>query len=259
MNTGSLTTLGLIIVLTGFFSYLILLFVIHRFTYRTWIFDVMVGLGIAASLMGWIFGGNAVVSIISVFLGAAWFPVTRHELKLTGSKHLKLRVGDSFPPINLLTTDGRQVTEKTLIASAPSLLVLYRGWWCPSSKSQLGELAHHYEILREAGLTIFAASVDEPAEAAPIQQHVGDKITILCNVPESLLEEVGARDQRGAPWYDRILFGAKRQDIAMPSALVINASGKIVFIYRSTRVDDRARPEDIIASLEMKTVHFPGN
>jgi peroxiredoxin len=148
-----------------------------------------------------------------------------------------------------LTTDGRQVTEKDLIVSAPTLLMLYRGWWCPSSKSQLGETVHYYENLSEAGLTIFAASVDEPAEAAPIQQFVGDKITILCNVPESLLDEIGARDQRGAPWYDRILFGAKQQDIAMPSALVINASGKIVFVYRSTRVDDRARPADIIASL----------
>lgn len=243
-----MTTIGLLIILSGFFSYLILLFVIHRFTYRTWIFDVIIGLGIAATLIGWIFGGNAAVTLISVILGIAWFPVTRHELKLTGSKQLKLRVGDHLPQLNLLTTDGRQVTEQDLIACAPTLLMLYRGWWCPSSKSQLGEIVYYYESLSEAGLTIFAASVDEPSEAAPIQQFVGDKITILCNIPESLLDEIGARDQRGAPWYDRILFGAKQQDIAMPSALVINASGKIVFVYRSTRVDDRARPADIIAS-----------
>jgi peroxiredoxin len=249
MNIGSMTTLGLLIVLAGFFSYLMLLFVIHRFTYRTWIFDVIIGLGIAAALTGWFFGGNSVVTLITVILGVAWFPVTRHELKLTGSKHLKLRVGDRLPRFSLMTTDGRPITDEDLIASAPTLLVLYRGWWCPSSKSQLDEIARDSERFRKAGITIFAASVDEPAEAAPIQQHVGDKITILCNVPESLLDEVGVRDQRGAPWYDRILFGAKQQDISMPSALVVNASGKIVFVYRSTRVDDRARPADIIASL----------
>ena len=37
MNLGSMTTIGLLIVLTGFVSYLVLLFVIHSFTYRTWI------------------------------------------------------------------------------------------------------------------------------------------------------------------------------------------------------------------------------
>ena len=249
MNLGSMTTIGLLIVLTGFVSYLVLLFVIHSFTYRTWIFDFIIGLGIAVTLIGWTFGGNVVVTLITVILGVAWFPVTRHELKLTGSKHLKLRVGDRLPQLSLMTTDGRQVTEQDLIASAPTLLLLYRGWWCPSSKSQLDEIVNDYESLSEAGLTIFAASVDELSKAAPLQQLVGDKITILCNIPETLHDEIGVRDQRGAPWYDRILFGAKQQDISMPSALVIDPSGNIVFIYRSTRVDDRALPADIIASI----------
>ncbi len=249
MNIGSITIIGLLIVLTGFFSYLILLFVIHRFTYRTWIFDVIIGLGIAVALIGWTFGGNATVALSTVILGIAWFPIVRHELKLTGSKHLELHVGDRIPAMSLLTTEGIQVTEQDLIAIAPTLLVLYRGWWCPSSKSQHDELVREYENLSDAGLTVFAASVDEPSEAAPLQQRVGDKITILCSVPESLLDEIGVRDQRGAPWYDRILFGAKQQDISMPSVLVIDTSGKIVFIYRSTRVDDRALPADIIASI----------
>jgi hypothetical protein len=106
-----MTTIGLLIVLTGFVSYLVLLFVIHGFTYRTWIFDFIMGLGIAVTLIGWIFGGNIVAALITVILGVAWFPVTRHELKLTGSKHLKLRVGDHLPLLNLMTTEGRQVTE----------------------------------------------------------------------------------------------------------------------------------------------------
>ena len=68
MNVGSMTTIGLLLVLTGYFSYLLLLFVIYRFTYRTWIFDVIIGLGIAATLIGYAFGGNAVVIISSVIL-----------------------------------------------------------------------------------------------------------------------------------------------------------------------------------------------
>ncbi len=130
MNVGSMTTIGLLLVLTGYFSYLLLLFVIHRFTYRTWIFDVIIGLGIAATLIGYAFGGNAVVIISSVILGAAWFPVTRQQLKLTGSNNLKLRVGDRLPHINSLTTESGKITERDLIASAQTLLVLYRGWWC---------------------------------------------------------------------------------------------------------------------------------
>jgi peroxiredoxin len=245
-----IAVLGPLFVLAGFFSYLILIFVLHRFTYRTWMFDAVVGAGMALAIVDWAVSDGRIAALTTVFLGGIWFLVTRHELKLAGSKQLRLRKGDRVPAFALLTTDGRQVTEQDLIAKAPALLELYRGWWCPSSKSQLDELMRDYESLSEAGLTIFAASVDDPTEAAPLQQRVGDKITTLCSVSESLLDEVGLRDQRGAPWYDQILYGAERQDISMPAALVIDQSGKIIFAYRSTRLDNRAQPTDIPASLQ---------
>jgi len=244
-----MTALGLLFVLAGFLSYFVLVFVFHRFTYRTWMFDALVGAGMAVALIGYALGGSRLVALAAAVIGVAWFLVTRHELKLVGSKRLRLRPGDRVPAFTVSTIDGRPFTEQDLIANAPALLVLYRGWWCPSSKSQLDELVRDYESLTRAGLRVFAGSVDGPAESAPLQQEVGDKITILCSISESLLDDVGVRDQRGAPWYDRILYGAAQQDISMPAALVIDGAGKIVFAYRSTRLDDRARLADILESL----------
>lgn len=83
-----------------------------------------------------------------------------------------------------------------------------------------------------------------------MQEHVGDGITIVCSFPVSVLDAIGARDRRGAPWYDRLVFGAARGDIAMPGALVVDASGRMVYAFRARRVDDRVRPRDILASLE---------
>jgi hypothetical protein len=99
-------------------------------------------------------------------------------------------------------------------------------------------------------VTTFAASVDPPERAAGMQEHVGDGITILCSFPVAVLDAIGARDRRGAPWYDRLLFRAPRGDIAMPAALVVDGSGRILYAFRARRVDERARPPDILASLE---------
>jgi peroxiredoxin len=241
-----MVVIGLLFVLAGFLAYLMLLFVLRRFTYRTWMFDSFVGAGTILAIIGWAIGGSSMAALTAVLLGGGWFFVSRRELRLVGSEQLRLRKGDHIPSFTVLTTDGRQITEHDLIARAPALLVLYRGWWCPSSKSQLDALYHGYERLRQSGLTIFAGSVDGPDEAIPLQQRVGDKITILCNVSESLLDEVGVRDQRGAPWYDRILYGAARQDISMPAALCIDASGRITFAYRSTRLDHWVRVADML-------------
>lgn len=158
-----------------------------------------------------------------------------------------------MPAFIAVTTDGRQVTERDLAESAPTLLVLYRGWWCPSSRVQLDELHSHYEDLAELGATMFAGSVDGPDEAAPLQERLGSPVTILCDVDESFLDAIGVRDRRGAPWYDRLWFGAVDRAIAMPAAIEIDRSGRITFAHRSTRVDDRPRPSALIASLTAST------
>ena len=244
-----MTALGLLLVVAAALSYLTLVFVLHRFTYRTWMFDAVVGAGMALALIGWALGGSGAEALVAVGLGVIWFLATRNELHLVGSKGLKVRVGDRIPAFTVSTIDGKPFTEQDLIANAPALLELYRGWWCPTSKAQLDEVARDYQRLRAAGIKIFGASVDGPAEAAPLQQHVGDKITILCDVSGTFLDDVGVRDDRGAPWYDRLLYGAAHRDICMPAALVVDRSGKIVFAHRSTRLDDRARPADILDGL----------
>ncbi len=245
---------GLLLVLAGFLSYFVLIFGFKHFTCRTWMFDATVGAGVALAAAGWALGGISIVAVTAILVGALWFLVSRRELSLVGSRRLGLRKGDPLPAFSVLTTEGKPVTERDLIARAPALLVLYRGWWCPSSKSQLDELIRGYERLSKAGLRIYAGSVDGPAEAGPLQQRVGDKVTILCCVSQSLLDEVGVRDVRGAPWYDRLLYGASRQHISMPAALVIDRSGRIVFAYRSTRLDRWVRVADLLAQLQVVPV-----
>jgi peroxiredoxin len=153
--------------------------------------------------------------------------------------------------MTFLKTDGTSITEQDLIANAPALLALYRGWWCPSSKVQLDEIMANYANLNQKGVHIYAASVDEPDIAAPIQEHVGNHITILCDVSQEVLKKIGVEDTKGAPWYDRILFGAPERPIAMPSTLIINKDGRIIFVSRSTRVDDRPRANEILDSLSL--------
>ena len=244
-----LTWVGLGLVLLAVASYLVLLFVIHDFTYETWLFDGVVSLGVILAVLGLVARGSIATTIVTVVSGLAWFVLTRRELALKGSDRLKVRPGDRLPGFKLLTTDRRDVTDQDLVANAPALLVLYRGWWCPSHKAQLDEIVDAHQRLSDAGLTVYAGSVDSPEESQAVQDRVGNKITILCDVPDSLLDEIGVRDERGATWYDRLIFGAKQQAISMPAAMVVGKGGLIVYARRSTRVDDRPAPEQILAGL----------
>ena len=245
-----MSAFGFLLVLGGFLSYFTLIFVFQRFTYKTWIFNIIIGVGIAMAVLSWFQSGTNLIFWSTIIVGVAWFILSKVELRLTGSKKLKLKQGSNLPAMTFTMIDGSEISEQYLIDKAPVLLVLYRGWWCPSSKTQLNEIIQQYEQFSKLGVKIYAASVDDPIAAAPLQEYVGGDITILCNVSESFLDSIGVRDPRGAPWYDRILFGAPKQDISMPSAIVINKNGKVVFAARSLQEDNRPRINDMLASLK---------
>jgi hypothetical protein len=173
MATNVTTLAGLLIVLVAFLTYFAMLFVLNRFTYRTWVFHAAVLLGMALAAIGALLGGSQLLALFVLLLGATWFIVTRRELAIRGSHTLKVRVGDSMPAFRAMTTDGAIVTEHELAGAAPILLVLYRGWWCPSSKVQLDDIRGHYAALSALGVKVFAGSVDQPEESAPMQEYVG--------------------------------------------------------------------------------------
>ena len=177
MNAISL--MGLSVVLAVFVAYVAMLFLLHRFTYRTWIFHAGVIAGMTLAVLGAALGDNPLISVVVVALGLAWFVITRRELGISGSRTLTLRVGDPMPPFRAVTTDGRAVTDGELTQAAPVVVVLYRGWWCPSSKVQLDDMRSHYAELSALGLRVFAGSVDGPEEAAPMQEYVGSDMTPL--------------------------------------------------------------------------------
>lgn len=140
-------------------------------------------------------------------------------------------------------------TQEDLKRNSPALLQLYRGWWCPSSEIQLEEIVGIHEELEELGYKTYAASVDSPEEAAPLQQKLGSAITLLCNVQNSTLDAMGVEDRRGAAWYSRLTPGVQKRPIAMPSAVALDESGTVVYSFRSTRVDERAKPDEILEAL----------
>lgn len=229
---------GLVLVVAGLAGYVILLFVVGGFTYRTWIFDGVVAAGMTLAVAGWATGGGSVLPIASLSIGAFWFGFTRAELKLRGSDRLAVKPGDRLPAFVARTVDGLPISNFDLTAHGPALLTLYRGWWCPTSKVQVDAILAQNDALAAAGVALFAGSVDGPEEARPIQEHVGESMVVLCSIPESFLDAVGLRDRRGAPWYDRLLFGAAMRPIAMPALILLGADGRIVSAGRSSRLDD---------------------
>ncbi|MFC9919485.1 peroxiredoxin family protein [Agromyces binzhouensis] len=237
-----LVILGLVVVVGTIVAFFVPYMFFDWFTYRFWVVHVLVAAGAVAAIAGWVLGGPAVIAIIAIVFAIGWFVLTTVENRIPGSRRLAVGPGDLLPPLRLTTVDGRTVDDREIIGRAPALLVFYRGWWCPTSRMQMHDLLDAYDELSAAGLSIYAASVDGAEEAAPLQEVVGERITILCGLDAATLDAVGAHDTRGRPWFTRPFLGGTSETTAMPTSLVVDRDGRIVMAHRAKRVDDRPVP-----------------
>jgi len=75
-----------------------------------------------------------------------------------------LKAGDSIPDVKLRTEDNQEVSLRTLASEKPTVLVFYRGGWCPYCNRHLQSLAGIEEDLNKAGVQLVAISMDQPSK-----------------------------------------------------------------------------------------------
>ncbi|MCC6234011.1 MAG: redoxin domain-containing protein, partial [Verrucomicrobiales bacterium] len=72
------------------------------------------------------------------------FAVAAAELK-------PLQVGEKIPEVTLRSEDDREVKLGELVKTKPTVLIFYRGGWCPFCTKHLQALAGIQEEVRSAG------------------------------------------------------------------------------------------------------------
>lgn len=75
-----------------------------------------------------------------------------------------LLLGSAMPDAAMQTIDGKPTRLKDQVNSKPTVLVFYRGGWCPYCNTQLSELRKIRKPLEDMGYQMIAISPDLPVE-----------------------------------------------------------------------------------------------
>jgi len=73
-----------------------------------------------------------------------------------------LLVGTTVPNVTVRTADGSPMSLSALLMEKPSVIVFYRGGWCPYCSRQLAELKDIEQDLVDEGYQIIAISPETP-------------------------------------------------------------------------------------------------
>jgi peroxiredoxin len=73
-----------------------------------------------------------------------------------------LKTGQTMPEVNIKNIKGESVSLNSLVSEKPTILIFYRGGWCPYCNVHLAKLQEIESELLALGYQIIALSADSP-------------------------------------------------------------------------------------------------
>ena len=159
---------------------------------------------------------------------------------------MDLSVGASLPEFELNDSDGQEFRSDDLLGS-PAVLMFYRGNWCPLCMAQIKEIADRYEDLDALGIKVVLVSPQSDEHSRKLAAKYDIPLRFLIDEDNQLARSLGIAVSNGVPVG---LPGGYAPDTVMPTLVVTNANGTIVFSDQTDNYRVRPEPDFFLAILK---------
>ncbi|MGN8224773.1 peroxiredoxin-like family protein [Gracilimonas sp. BCB1] len=183
-----------------------------------------------------------IISFLSVpFLQAQDYAASANEVT-------PLLISSDIPDVSVKNIDGETVNLRDKVYEQPSILVFYRGGWCPYCSRHLADLKKIEEDLYEIGYQILAISPDRPEKLKATLNENELGYTLLSDSPMKATKAFGLAfkvdnetverykslgiDLEGDSGYDHHLLPA-------PAVYIVNTDGIVRFNYVNPNYKER--------------------
>ncbi|MEH0157488.1 peroxiredoxin-like family protein [Limibacter armeniacum] len=170
-----------------------------------------------------------------------------------------LLIGESVPEVALTNTNGNKVTLKEVLKQKPTVLVFYRGGWCPYCNRQLSGLGAIADQLVAKGFQIVAVSPDTPENLQATIDKNELNYTLLSDSKMEAARQFGisfkVSQQTLTKYKDyginlTTASGESHNELPVPSVFIVDKEGKIHFEYINPDYSKRISSELLLAATE---------
>ncbi|WZH35686.1 MAG: peroxiredoxin-like family protein [Microbacterium enclense] len=191
---------------------------------------------------------------------SAVFAGEQSDLRDAGVPSAARGVGDAAPDAELLTADGAPVTFSAALDGTVSVVVFYRGAWCPYCNIALRSYQENLvPALAQRGAKLIAISPQTPDGSAQSITNGALEFTVLSDPTNVLAEQFGivtepsaeARAAHTELGFDVADSNADQTArIPFPSVYVIDAAGIVRFADVHVDYTTRTEVDEIVAAVD---------
>ena len=172
--------------------------------------------------------------------------------------------GLTIPAVSLTTADNQTIALKQLVQQKPSVLVFYRGGWCPYCNTQLAALRDITPQLNKLGYQLIAITPDSVASISKSLNDTGGQklnYTLLSDANFAASSAFGLAyylDDKTAAAYKGKLgslitteAGTEKVVLPVPAVYIVNTKGEALFNYVHINYKTRLESELLLKAAEL--------
>lgn len=179
----------------------------------------------------------------------------RNKTWVEGTHGEALIAGQEVPSgIVVRTLENEAFDLNAAIAQQPTILMFYRGGWCPFCNIYLKDLQNVVPDLRDMGYQVLAIGSDPPDRIMDELAGADIDYTLLSDQSLDVAARFGLRYKVKRQYIDHVLAG-RQVDIAArnggylltPAAYIIDTDGVILFAYANRNYTVRLKNDVLLA------------
>ena len=186
-------------------------------------------------------------------------PANAADLVASSAKEAKpIEVGTAAPDAGLRDLDGNDVTLHEIVAGKPTVLIFYRGSWCPYCNLHLSDLVTVEEELRSLGYQIVAISPDRPEELNKMTAADHLNYRLFSDPQAEAMKKFGVAyqvDNTTLTNYKQKFnvdlessSGQTHHILPVPAVFILDRGGKIVFVHADPDYKVRMKGAEVLAA-----------
>ena len=192
---------------------------------------------------------NFKLFVITAFLMISNFTIA--QIYPTANDVKPLLIGQKIPNATLQNLDGKDVELESLMAEQPSVVVFYRGGWCPYCNAQLAGLAKIENEIKDLGYQIIAISPENFQNIPEVAKKDKVSYTLLSDNGGNLIQRTGIAFEMPDNYKKGLsskVKGNLTPILPVASVFIVNRSGEIMFEYINPDYKIRL-PEDMLLAV----------
>jgi peroxiredoxin len=199
--------------------------------------------------------------IISLLLlltfSSAVIAFDRNTIADTAENVTPLLNGQKAPATSLYTADGSPVSLQAFVMQKPSIVIFYRGGWCPYCNRQLAELKDIEHDLVDLGYQVLAISPESPARLQEQKLATEFAVTLLSDQSLDTIRGFGVgfyvEDETSALYKQKMNIELttdqnSRSVLPAPAVFILDTEGFIQFSYVNPNYRVRPSAELILSA-----------